>query len=231
MKLKKTDKQNTQPLIEEMEPRILFSAGLEGIFFDSLSTDNESLALYQNKDENTLQPASAVSTRSVVSARQELVFVDTNTPDYQTLIDDLLANNDEDRTIQWVLLDSDKDGIQQISDVLANYQNLDAVHIISHGSDGSVQLGNSQLDLDSLISNTATISNWSDAFSETGDILIYGCNLAGSETGQSLINSLSKLTLTDVAASDDLTGHAQLGGDWDLEFTAGTVETTIAFSD
>ena len=32
------------------------------------------------------------------------------------------------------------------------------------------------------------------------------------------------LTGADVAASDDVTGHADLGGDWDLEVYSGTVE-------
>ena len=35
----------------------------------------------------------------------------------------------------------------------------------------------------------------------------------------------------DVAASDDNTGHSALGGDWDLEYSAGEVETAVAFSD
>lgn len=34
----------------------------------------------------------------------------------------------------------------------------------------------------------------------------------------------------DVAASDDLTGHTDLGGDWDLEYQTGEVETQNAFS-
>ena len=107
MKTKKADHHNNQPSIEELEPRILFSAGLEGIVLDSLSSDSDALALYQHKDETTLQPTSAVSTEAVVLARQELVFIDTNTPDYQKLVDDLLANNnEEDRTFHWVLIRS-----------------------------------------------------------------------------------------------------------------------------
>ena len=230
VKCKKTDNQNTQPVIEELEPRILFSAGLEGIVFDSLSPDRDSLALYQNKDEITLQSTSSMDVEAVVSSRHELVFIDTNTPDYQVLVDDLLANNGEDRTINLVLLDSSKNGIQQISDALANYDGLDAVHIISHGSDGTVQLGNSQLDLDSLLSNTDAISSWGNAFSIDGDLLFYGCDLAATENGQSLINSVAKLTGTDVAASEDLTGNSSQGGDWELEYQQGQLESGVIFS-
>jgi hypothetical protein len=36
------------------------------------------------------------------------------------------------------------------------------------------------------------------------------------------------LTLADVAASNDLTGSAALGGDWQLEFKTGSIETSVA---
>ena len=138
------------------------------------------------------------------------------------------ANNEEDRTIHWILIDSTRDGIQQITDALAKYNDLNAVHIISHGSDGNVQLGNSQLDLDSLLANTDAITNWGDAFSEDGDLLFYGCELAATEDGKALINNVAELTGADVAASDDLTGSATLGGDWELEYKTGSIETSIA---
>ncbi|MCP5092067.1 MAG: DUF4347 domain-containing protein, partial [Gammaproteobacteria bacterium] len=99
-----------------------------------------------------------------------------------------------------------------------------AIHIISHGSDGSVELGNTSLNAYTLEENNLSIALWANAFAETGDILIYGCSLAESEVGQGLIDSLSDLTLTDVAASDDLTGHASLGGDWELEYSQGQIE-------
>jgi hypothetical protein len=39
-----------------------------------------------------------------------------------------------------------------------------------------------------------------------------------------LVDSLADLTGADVAASDDLTGSAELGGDWELEYQTGEVE-------
>ena len=43
--------------------------------------------------------------------------------------------------------------------------------------------------------------------------------------GGSLLDRLGTLTGADVAASDDLTGSARLGGDWDLEYGNGRIET------
>ncbi|MCP3856775.1 MAG: DUF4347 domain-containing protein, partial [Actinomycetia bacterium] len=101
---------------------------------------------------------------------------------------------------------------------------LSAIHFISHGSEGAVNLGDSWLNSTTLEENNDSISAWGDALDENGDILIYGCNLAETEDGQSLVNNLSELTLADVAASDDLTGHASLGGDWELEYAQGQIE-------
>ncbi len=41
---------------------------------------------------------------------------------------------------------------------------------------------------------------------------------------------MAELTGADVAASDDRTGHESLGGDWDLEYTAGDIEAEVAVS-
>ena len=62
------------------------------------------------------------------------------------------------------------------------------------------------------------------------DLLIYGCDVASSESGTDLIDSLGLLTGADVAASDDITGHQTLDGDWDFEYTVGLVESSVAFS-
>ena len=45
-----------------------------------------------------------------------------------------------------------------------------------------------------------------------------------------LVNSLATLTGTDVAASDDLTGNAAFGADWELEYRTGQIETSVAIS-
>ena len=39
------------------------------------------------------------------------------------------------------LLDAGSDGVAQIGQILSRYHDLDAVHIISHGEAGAVELG------------------------------------------------------------------------------------------
>jgi len=208
-------------VFEELEPRLLLSADLPAVLAPDRG-DDEPVAIHEE-----------ISTTAVTDEQhiaQELVFVDTDTPDYQTLVDDLLSNSREDRQIEVVLLDNSRDGIAQITDVLSDYRELDAVHIISHGSEGAIDLGGTLLEFDTLLANTTAIQGWAEAFSEQGDILIYGCNLAASEDGQALVESLARLTGADVAASDDLTSSTEKGGDWELEYSTGSIETSVAIS-
>ncbi len=218
---------HSEALLEELEARQLFSGGIEGILADN-SEPEPAIHLDVNTNAKQIDSADSITVSTSNSIRQELVFIDTDVDNYQELLNDILSQGDEERNIEVILLDNQSDGIEQISNTLKNLNGLDAVHLIAHGSDGSINIGNTTLDAETLNQNLLDVSGWSDAFSDQGDLLIYGCNLAATEEGQSLVESLSRITQADVAASDDLTGQAELGGDWDLEYKTGAVETTIA---
>ena len=220
---------HSEALLEELEARQLFSGGIEGILADN-SEPEAAVHMEVSVEPELIESQESIAESTENLIRQELVFIDTDVENYQELLNDILNQSDEERNIEVILLDNQRDGIDQITETLANFQNLDAVHLISHGSDGSVDIGNSQLDYDSLTQNLSEISDWGSAFTQEGDFLIYGCNLAETEDGQSLVQALSSLSHTDVAASDDLTGQAELGGDWDLEYNSGSIETDVAVS-
>ncbi len=160
--------------------------------------------------------------------KKEVVFVDTEVKDYEQIIDGIKTSGNADRQIDIVLLDGEKNGIAQITEALSHYQNLDAVHLITHGSDGSIDFGSDQLNLQTLSQNQEAIKSWGSAFSAKGDFLIYGCNVAQSQFGQSFVDYLSGLTGTDIAASNDATGHVTLGADWNLEYRSGAIEAQSA---
>ena len=151
-------------------------------------------------------------------------------PNYRQLIDDLMKSAEQGRKVDIIVIDSDRDGIEQITEALSRYRDLDAVHLVSHGSDGRLQIGSSQLTQDTVRRYAYVIQSWGEALKADADLLLYGCDLAGSGKGQALINDLATLTGADVAASTDLTGSNLLGGDWDLEYTVGDIETDVAFS-
>ncbi|MEE9335605.1 MAG: DUF4347 domain-containing protein, partial [Granulosicoccaceae bacterium] len=222
--------QNSQFILEELEPRQLFSGGIEGVLISELELPVATYISIDESGEQTALQQDQIPELTTDTQSQEIVFVDTKVDNYQTLVDDIINNTDNNRHIKVYLLDSQQNGIKQISDTLLNYDDLDAIHIISHGEDGNIQLGNTRLYAETLTENNLAIALWTESFTETGDILIYGCNLAETEIGQNLVDGLSQLTQTDVAASDDLTGNSTLGGNWELEYKSGSIETNLAIS-
>lgn len=81
---------------------------------------------------------------------RELVFVDAGIQDYVKLVDDLMAVSAEGRDVEVVVLEASRDGIAQISETLAGRQDLDAVHFLTHGNEGTVQLGDTLLNSSNL---------------------------------------------------------------------------------
>jgi Domain of unknown function (DUF4347)/Bacterial cadherin-like domain len=160
-----------------------------------------------------------------VQTRHELVFVETNTPHYEELVGGIQAHSHNERNIEVILLDPSGDGVAQISSILSRRTDVSAVHLIAHGADGQVQLGAATLNFDSLLKNAAKIKAWGQALSGDADFLIYGCNVAQAADGKALIDALARLTGADVAASEDLTGSKQLGGNWALEYVNGQIDT------
>ena len=159
-----------------------------------------------------------------------MVFVDESVDDYQQLIDDIESQLEKGRRFSVVSLDSDRDGIAQISDYLNQQQDVAAVHIFSHGANGEVFLGNGRLNSTSLDGYAEAIEGWQQALSNDADLLFYGCNIAASNHGQDMINALTLLTGADVAASRDATGSVQFGGNWDLEYSNGEIQTDEALA-
>ena len=99
------------------------------------------------------------------------------------------------------------------------------LHLLSHGSDGALQIGEQVLTTRNLWRQRESLRQLGELFEPGGDLLLYGCDLAASAAGKRLVDRLADLTGTDVAASDDDTGSALLGhGDWQLEYTHGTVD-------
>ena len=220
--------------LEELEPRILLSTltlqdpdALAGeVIEQQLSA--EELARLATRDEQT---ADLTSAESAETARRELVFVDASVEDYDRLLLDLFGDADgTTRSVEVVMLDGGRDGLDQISEALAERDRLDAVHVIAHGSEGRVELGSSVLDASALDTRREEITAWGAALTDEADLLFYGCNFAGSAEGKELVSALAETTGADIAASDDLTGAAALGGDWDLEVRVGEIETASGVS-
>ena len=170
----------------------------------------------------------AAPTAAGPAIRRELVFVDARLGGQRALLHDLRAQSDATRTLDVIVVDAERDGLAQISDALAGRDPIGAIHILSHGSEGRLRLGNRELDAEALTARADLVSGWATALTTDADILLYGCNAGAGESGRALMQTLARVTGADVAASQDPTGNRRLGGDWDLERRTGTIEARVA---
>jgi Ca2+-binding RTX toxin-like protein len=166
-----------------------------------------------------------MTTEDMESHDLELLFVDASVEDYESLLSGLARHG-----IIIEFIESDVDGIEFITESLSDHKNVTAVHILSHGDTASIDLGTANLNAESTEDYAFDLIVWDLAMVERADILIYGCNVAGNEAGKRFIERIAELTGADTAASDDLTGSAEQGGDWDLEFSMGGIETDVPFT-
>ncbi len=199
------------------------------------------IRLSQGVDGNTIGGTTAAA-RNIIAGntsadvaadvRRELVLVDAGIANHEQLVADLLeGRNQEDASLEVFVLDGQRDGVEQIAAALAGHSDIDAIHLIAHGSQAELRLGTARLTLDSMIGEYADeLAEIDQALTNSADILVYGCNFGRGALGRQAATRLADLTGADIAASDDLTGARELGGDWDLEYATGSIEASVAFS-
>ncbi|RNF75562.1 DUF4347 domain-containing protein, partial [Marinomonas rhizomae] len=219
-------KQARKALITALEPRLLLDGAAVATAVDVL-TDSQLHDAFQmdvnQQDSDTSFVIAPTEVRAVDpsqnNGKKEVIFIEDNVSDYQTLID--AANTG----IEIVILDSTQDGLAQMALWAETHTDFDAIHLISHGAEGSLNLGGLHLDSTAISGRSADLAKLGSALNKEGDLLLYGCEVASGE-GQDFIVALAKATQADVAASDDLTGSAELGGDWELEVKEGAIESS-----
>jgi uncharacterized delta-60 repeat protein len=228
--MKPNSPQNSVPDCSPLEERILYSASPLGALLGDGSGDAIEEAELPPSIADALASLDDVLEIQVDAGdnlKSEVVFIDASVDNYELLVDDIRESSHHD--IEIVLLEDNVDGITAITDALRGRSNIDSVHILSHGSDGSVSLGNTQLSTDTIELYASELAQWGSSLSADADLLFYGCELAATDTGESLVDEIGMLTGADVAASSDLTGSASLGGDWDFEYVVGDVRSSLSF--
>jgi len=158
---------------------------------------------------------------SPVLSDVQILFVDPFVSDAEILLQGTLPG------VETIILSAQGDGVEQITGVLKQRQNVETIHIVSHGAPGCLYLGNSQLSLDTLKDYASQLQGCSR---ENLNLLLYGCNVAAGDAGEEFLHKLHSLTGAKIAASATKTGNAALGGDWDLEVTVGEITPQLAFS-
>lgn len=144
-----------------------------------------------------------------------IYFIDSRVQFDQALLSALPAD------AIWHLIGPDEDGVAQIQAALTGVTGLDSIQIVSHGDVGTIYLGSTVLNDRNLVAYSDALQAIGSSLNESGDILLYGCQVGANGVGQQFIDQLAQLTGADVAASTNTTGS---GGDWILEASIGTVE-------
>lgn len=160
-----------------------------------------------------------MSSARPASAATEITFILSNLPDLETLLAGLPAGSEVH------VLDANGDALAEMAGILEGRSGIDAIHLMSHGAPGSLQLGQTSLSNATLGQHGAQLAAIGASLSDDADLLIYGCNVAAGETGLAFVQALGDATGADVAASVDLTGSAASDGNWILETHAGAIET------
>ncbi|WP_152625246.1 DUF4347 domain-containing protein, partial [Cellvibrio sp. OA-2007] len=233
-----------RPLIEPLEPRLLFSATADAAVFEYGDFDGynlvqaaESLDLISVyfPTEPVLVGAldsfdDVYSTSSATTATSTtVIFVDTSVDNYSTLVADIYSRYDAN-SVELLYLDQAVGGVEQITEYLSHFSNVSSIHLISHAVAGNLQLGGQLLNERNLEEHKTQISSWRSALTADADILLYGCTLGADTSGENFLQRLHQLTGADIAASDNLTGNSRAGADWVLERQIGTIETNSLFS-
>jgi len=152
----------------------------------------------------------------------KVLIVDSAVANYESLIEGVGTDTEV------IVLKAEQDGVAQITQMLGDRQNIQTLHILSHGESGVLKLGNTSLNLHSLERYAPAIRSWATALAKNADVLLYGCKVAAGAWGQRFVQQLSDLTGANVAASINLTGSAALGGDWNLGFTTGQLQALMS---
>ncbi|MDY0300215.1 MAG: DUF4347 domain-containing protein [Trichlorobacter sp.] len=191
-----------------LEPRIMFDAAAAAT---AEAATNDSDHAGDNSGD-------AVDTAS----QHEVAFVDASLQNSAELFKGL-----EGQLSNVVVLQDGKDPLAQITEYLASQNNVTALHLFSHGTPGSVKMGDTVLSSDTISNHAQQLESWKQSLTADADILLYGCDIAQGAEGEAFINQLATITGADIAASTDATGTATKGGNWVLESKTGPIEAGV----
>lgn len=110
---------------------------------------------------------------------------------------------------EWIVLDAEQDGIEQITAVLANRSGIQSLHIVLPAGLSNLKLGSADLTLFNLDRYGWQLQQWGEALGPNGNISLYGCHDQTGSRGavvhlsSPLLTRLRLLTGANIAAFTD----------------------------
>ncbi|GAA4102880.1 MBG domain-containing protein [Mucilaginibacter panaciglaebae] len=171
--------------------------------------------LWHKQNKISFKPISAVRDVTINKAgRQELLIVDRNIRDYRNI--SKLARPG----VEVVEIPQQVNGVDFILKTLANYQNLNIVHLFAHANAGKLLFGNTLVDSKVLESHPEFTHAIDYAIKPGGQILLHGHDLAKGSAGEPLQLFRNKAYAANLLASSDYTVTTNLDTGADATFGA-----------
>jgi len=217
--------QTSGALIRALEPRMMFDGAAVATTVDAAqtadATQTDASASDPTTDQASAPSAAQPDGSGVATTGPQVVFIDSRLDGYQQLLGAIRGD------VEVVVLDGSGNALEQMAQWAESHQGYSAIHLVGHGSSGSLQLGDLWLQEGTIAEQQPLLAQLGAALSTDGDILLYGCDVAAGSQGVSFVDALAAATGADVAASTDATGSTSRGGDWELEYRSGNVEAPL----
>ena len=126
------------------------------------------------------------------------------------------------------LMPATQDGMLFMAHTLVGQSNVQSLHLLCHGTPGTLQMGSEILTREKLAHYRSTLDVLSDAMAADGEWLIYGCDVAHGTKGQSFVDALRLMTGLNVAAASHKVGSTTLGGSWTLDNTNAALRSALS---
>ena len=106
------------------------------------------------------------------------------------------------RSTEIFFIDSRRDGIEQITEILSDHAQVQSLQLIGAENDnvGSLKLGLSQLNLYTLEAYLDDLSQWRSTLSTPSAIVLYGCLVTVESVFNHFLQQLAGITGADIGA-------------------------------
>lgn len=149
---------------------------------------------------------------SNTSARTaEIAFIDAAVSDIGVLLSGLRPN------VQAIILRADEPALLQMARALQSRRDLASIHIIAHGTPGTVSFAAGALTVENLARHAGAMAAIGGALADDGEILLWSCQTGKGDSGRHFTEAFSSQSGARVAAATGLVGSAELGGGWVLD--------------
>ena len=194
-----------------LEPRFLFDGSMSEAVGRGSDQDRHAETSYvefhadsapgQSFGDNPSSGAMPVDAHALAMANPaatQLMFVDPRVANWQQLIMGVAGD------VEIIVIDTNRNGIDQVSAALAGRQNLAGLQFVTNGSPGAIELGRGAVNSATLMAQSDAVAGWADHLAVHADIALWGSEVGNGNAGAAFLADLHTLTGADIGAAEEL---------------------------